>query len=162
VNHAGIAIGVVAVLVGLTLGSLMLASPEGINPAYPVWIALLAPLAFVFGGFLICAHALGQSVFVAITFRAVAFCLLVIVNWGAFFSDHIHCREALSFLGVAILARYPSEVDCKSSLRIIMGCIDALVLVLLTVLVWEKWQAVSASQRNEAYCVASNQEGGPM
>jgi len=138
VNRPGIAIGVVAVLVGLALGSLMLASPQGINPAYPIWIAMLAPLAFVCGGLLICAHALGQPVFVAITFRALAFCLLVIVNWGAFFSDHIHCREALSFLGVAILERYPSEVECQSSLRIIMGCLDAAVLVFLTVLVWGK------------------------
>ena len=116
----------------------MLAFPEGINPAYPVWIALLAPLAFVFGGMLVCAHALGRPAFVAVTFTALALCLLVIVNWGAFFSSHIQCRETLSFLGLAILERYPSEVECQTNLRIIMACLDAVVIVLLAVVVWRR------------------------
>jgi len=138
VNPAGIAVGVVAILIGLAFGSLMLASPEGLNPAYPIWIALLAPLAFVFGGMLVCAHASGRPGFVAITFSALAFCLLLIVNWGAFFSSHIQCRETLSFLGLPILEWYPSEVECRSSLRVIMACLDAVVLVLVAVLIWRR------------------------
>ena len=120
-NRAGIAIGVVAVILGLAFGSLMIVSPEGINPAYPIWVALLAPLAFVFGGLLVCAHALGGPAFVAITFRGFALCLLVLVNWGALFSTHIQCREAVSFLGLPILERYPSELECRAGLRVIMA-----------------------------------------
>jgi hypothetical protein len=138
VNPGGLALGVVAMLMGLALGSWMLASPEGVNPAYPIWIALLAPLAFVLGGALACAHAVGRPAAVAITFKAFALCLLLIVNWAAFFTSHIHCRETLSLLGVAILERYPSEIECRASLRIVTACLDTAVLVFVAMFVWRK------------------------
>ena len=137
-DRAGIAIGIVAILVGLAIGSLMIASPQNINPAYPIWIAFLAPLACVFGGLLVCAHALGRPIFIPIMFIGLALCLLVVVNWAAFFTSHIQCRETLSFLGLAILERYPSEVECRASLRIVMACLDAAVLVPVAVLGWRK------------------------
>lgn len=137
-NRVGIAVGVVAILIGLAIGSLMLVSPEGINPAYPIGIALLAPLAFVLGGSVVCAHALDGTTFVATMFKALALCLLVLVNWAAFFTSHIQCRETVSFLGVALLERYPTEVECQTSLRIIMACVDAVVLVLLAAFIWHR------------------------
>jgi hypothetical protein len=117
----------------------MFAFPEGISPTYPIWIALLAPLSFAFGGLLIIAHALGYSRFSALATKALALCLLVIVNWAAFFASHIRCREAISFLGVAILERYPSEAECRESLRLIMACMDSVVLVALLVFVWRRF-----------------------
>lgn len=138
-NRAGIPFGVFAILVGLGVGCLMVAFPEGVSPAYPIWIALLAPLAFVFGGLLILAQALDNPGFSALAVKALALCLLVIVNWAAFFAGHIQCRETLSFLGAAILERYPSEVECRESLRIVMACLDSVVLVALLAFVWRKW-----------------------
>ena len=57
----------------------------------------------------------------------VALCLLAIVNWAAFFTGHIQCGEAISFLGAAILERYSSEVECRNNLRIVVACIDTAV-----------------------------------
>ena len=138
-DRAGIPFGVVAILVGLGIGYLMFAFPESINPTYPIWIALLAPLAFAFGGLLIVAHALGYPSFSALATKALALCLLVIVNWAAFFASHIQCRETISFLGVAILERYPSEAECRESLRLVIACMDSLVLVAILVFVWRKF-----------------------
>ena len=138
-DRPGIPFGVLAILVGLGIGYLMLAFPEGVSPSYPIWVALLAPFAFVLGGSLIFAHAMGYPSFFALTVKAFALCLLAIVNWAAFFSGHIKCRVVVSFLGVAILQRYPSEVECQESLRIVIGCMDALVLVAVLVFAWRKF-----------------------
>ena len=138
-DRAGIPFGVFAVLVGLGIGYLMLAFPEGVSPNYPIWVALLAPLAFVFGGLLMLAHATGHPSASAFAVAALALCLLVIVNWAAFFTDHIQCRVIISFLGVAILQRYPSEAECRDSLRIVMACLDTLVLVPVLVFAWRKF-----------------------
>jgi len=138
-NAAGMAIGIVAIFSGVAIGVLMLAFPGGINPAYPAWIAILAPLAFVLGGVLACAHALGRPTLVAAAFSGFALCLLAIVNWGAFFSSSIQCLETVSFLGMEILQRYPSEVECRAGLRIIMAYLDAVVLIAVAVLVWRRW-----------------------
>jgi hypothetical protein len=139
VERSGVAIGILAIVIGLAVGYAMIAFPEGTNPAYPIWIALLAPLAFILGGVLICAHTLGRFSMVAIAFGALAFCLLAIVTWGAFSSSHIQCRETLSFLGLRILERYPNELECRAGLRVIMACLDAGVLVVLAVSAWHRW-----------------------
>jgi hypothetical protein len=137
-DRAGVVLGVLAILVGLALGYLMLAFPGNVNPAYPIWIALLAPLAFVFGGLLFGAHALGYPGVIAIAFKALAFCLLVLIHWGAFFSSGIECRETMSFFGVTVLERYSSEDECRASLRMIIVCSDAAIIVALAVLAWRK------------------------
>jgi hypothetical protein len=141
VARAGIALGIFAILVGLAIGYAMLAYPENLNPAYPRWVALLAPAAFVSGGLLACAHAAGRPGLVAMAFRILALCLLAIVNWGAVFSNHIHCRETVSFLGLALLDRYPSEVDCRDSLRVLVIGIDAAVLLVTAAFVGRKWMS---------------------
>ena len=45
-DRAGIPFGILTILVGLGIGYLMLAFPEGLSSDYPIWIALLAPLVF--------------------------------------------------------------------------------------------------------------------
>jgi hypothetical protein len=137
-DRPGLIFGIIAILVGLGVGYLMLAFPENTNPNYPAWVALLAPLVFVLGGILACAHALGAIRVVGFAFAALALCLLALVNWGAFFSDSVRCRQSVSFLGVELFARYPSEADCQAGLRLIMMYVDAIVLVVLALAAWHK------------------------
>jgi len=137
-DRATIPFGIVAVLVGLGSGCLMVGYPEGLNPAWPIWIALVVPIVFTLGGLLIIASGLGYPKLSGTMASVVALCLLVIVNWAAFFTNHIRCREAISFLGAAILERYPSEVECRDSLRIIVACVDTVVLIALVALAWRK------------------------
>ena len=137
-DRAVIPLGIVAVLVGLGSGYLMVEYPEGLNPAWPIWIALVVPIVFVLGGLLIIANGFGYSTFTGIMLAVVALCLVAIVNWAAFFTSHIQCRVAISFLGAAILERYPSEVECRDSLRILVACVDAVVLIPLVAFVWRR------------------------
>jgi|SRR5215472_6912896 len=137
-DRAVIPLGIVAVLIGLGSAFAMIEYPEGLNPTWPIWIALLAPIVFVLGGLHIIANGLGYPRFSGIMVTVVALCLLAIVNWAAFFTSHIHCREAISFFGAAILERYPSEDVCRDQLRIIVTCLDTVVLIPLIVFVWRK------------------------
>jgi len=142
VDRAVIPLGIAAVLVGLGSGYAMVEYPEGLNPAWPIWIALVVPVVFVLGGSLIIANALGYLRVSGIMVTVVALCLLAIVNWAAFFTSHIQCREAISFLGAAILERYPSEVECRDNLRIIVACLDTVVLIPLVTFIWRKLASV--------------------
>ena len=137
-DRAVIPFGIVALLIGLGSGYLIVEYPEGLNPAWPIWIALVVPIVFVLGGVLIVANGLGYPKFSGIMVTIVVLCLLAIVNWAAFFTSHIQCRETISFLGVAILERYPSEDVCRDQLRIIVTCLDTVVLIPLIVFVWRK------------------------
>jgi hypothetical protein len=141
-DRAGIPFGVFAIVLGLGLGYLMLAFPEGVSPGYPIWVALLAPLAFLLGGLLLIAHALGVPGFAAFAVKALALCLLAIVNWAAFFTSHVQCRVIVSFLGVAVVERYPNEVECQESLRIVMACMDLPILIVILAFVWRKFAGV--------------------
>jgi hypothetical protein len=137
-DRTAIPLGIVAVLVGLGSGYAMVAYPEGLNPAWPIGVAMIVPVVFTLGGLHIIAGGLGYSRYSGILLAVVAVCLLVIVNWAAFFTSTIHCRQSLSFFGISILERYPSEADCSDSLRIIIGAIDAFVLILLAAFVWRR------------------------
>ncbi|PWT86327.1 MAG: hypothetical protein C5B56_12640 [Proteobacteria bacterium] len=141
-DRAVIPLGIVAVLVGLGSGFAMVEYPAGLNPGWPIWIALIVPIVFVLGGLHIIANGLGYPKFSGAMLTVVALCLLAIVNWAAFFTNHIQCREAISFLGAAILERYPSEVECRDNLRIIMVCIDTVVLLPLLAFAWRKLASV--------------------
>jgi hypothetical protein len=142
-----IPLGIVAVLIGLGSGYAMVAYPEGLNPAWPIWMALVVPAVFVLGGLHIIANGLGYPKFSGTLLKIIALCFLAIANWAAFFTSHIQCREAISFLGVAILERYPSEVECRDSLRIIMACVDAIVLVPLVTFAWRKFAGIRSGPR---------------
>src|SRR5215468_7257053 len=98
-DRAVIPFGIVAVLIGLGSGYAMVEYPEGLNPAWPIWMALVVPLVFVVGGLLIIANGLGYPRFSGVMLTIVALGLLAIVNWAAFFTSHIQCRQAISFLG---------------------------------------------------------------
>ena len=141
-NRAAIPFGIVAVLVGLGSGYAMVEYPEGLNPAWPIWMASVVPIVFVSGGLLIIANGLGYPKFSGILVTVVALGLLAIVNWAAFFTSHIQCREAISFLGAAILERYPSEVECRDQLRIVVASLDTVVLIPLVVFGWRKLASV--------------------
>jgi hypothetical protein len=135
---ASIAMGIVSIIIGLASGYFLLVSPENINPEYPIWIAFLAPLVFLFGGLLIFAHAFNHPTFNKIMLSALALCLLVIVNWAAFFTSHIQGRVTISFFDIPILEQYLSEVESRANLHIIMACLDAVVLVVLIGFGWRR------------------------
>lgn len=133
-----IAMGVVSIFVGLVLAYVMLAFPEGISPAYPLAMALLAPLVFVSGGLLACAAVSGRRMLADITFGSLALGLSALVHWGAFSNSAIECRETVSFFGIALLERYPSEAECRSSLRRFLEGFDVVVLIALAAVAWRK------------------------
>ena len=133
--------GLVAVIVGLGCGYLMYAYPAGLNPAWPLWMAMLAPAAFVLGGVHLIATGLDRPRLAHAMVLATAACLLAIANWAAFFSTHVQCSETVSFLGVRILRRYPSNAECQLGLRVIMSCIDALILLPVVWFAWSRRQS---------------------
>lgn len=132
--------GIVALMVGLGSGFLMNAYPGGLNPAWPLWMAMLAPAAFIFGGMHMVAIGLGYSGGAQATMGALALCLLAIVNWAAFFTTHFQCMETVSFLGMSIFSRYPSDAECQSGMRMLVSGIDALILLPAVWFAWRKWQ----------------------
>jgi hypothetical protein len=137
--------GIVAVIVGFEIGYLMYAHPEGLNPAWPLGLAMLAPAAFILSGMHMIAAGLGYPGVANMMLLAVAVCLVAIVNWAAFFTTRIQCSETVSFLGVPVLSRYPSEAECRVGLRIIISCMDALILLPLLWFAWRKWQSRSVA-----------------
>lgn len=141
-NRDLILFGIVALIVGLGTGYLIYAYPEGLNPAWPIWMASLAPAVFALGGLHMVAGGLGYPRFSSVMLRAIAVCLCAIVNWAAFFTNHIQCLETVSFLGVAILDRYPSEMECRNGLRVIVACVDALIVLPSIAFAWRKLQNI--------------------
>lgn len=140
-NRALVAFGIVALIVGVGSGYLMYTHPEGLNPAWPIWMALLAPAVFALGGLHVIAAGLGQPRLSNAMLGAIVFCLWAIVNWAAFFTTHIQCRATISFLGAEIVERYPSELECRNSLRAIVAAIDALVVIAVGVSAWHRNRA---------------------
>lgn len=128
-NRAQVAFGVFTLIVGVGIGYLMYTNPEGLNPAWPMWMAMLAPAVFVLGGLHVIAAGLDRPRLSSLTLLAVVFCLGVIVHWAAFFTTHIQCLATVSFLGVAISDWQPSETECRNSLRVLVAVLDVLVVV---------------------------------
>ena len=102
---------------------------------------MLAASLFVFGGLLIIAETLHQTRLTIAMLRVILFYFWAIIHWAAFFTTHIQCRVAVSFLGVTIVGWYPSEMECRNSLRAIVGGIDALVVISVGVFAWQRYQA---------------------
>ena len=141
VNRALVAFGIVALIVGVGSGYLMYSHPEGLNPAWPIWMALLAPAVFALGGLHVIAAGLRQPRLSNAMLGAIAFCLWAIVHWGAFFTTHIQCLATVSFLGAEIVDWHPSEMECRNSLRAIVAVIDALVVIAAGVSAWHRYRA---------------------
>lgn len=137
-NRAQIAFGVFTLIVGVVVGYFMYAHPEGLNPAWPLGMALLAPAVFAFAGLHIIAAGLGQARLSSAMLVAIMVCLWAIVNWAAFFTTHIQCVATLSFLGAEIFDWYPSETECRNSLRVIVAVMDALVVIAVGVFAWQR------------------------
>jgi hypothetical protein len=138
---AQVACGLFTLIVGVGIGYFMYTNPEGLNPEWPIGMALLAPAVFVLGGVLIIADALQQTHLSIAMVRALLFCFWAIVHWAAFFTNHIQCRVTVSFLGAGIARWHPSEMECRNSLRALITCIDALVVIVVGVFVWQRYQA---------------------
>lgn len=137
-NRPLIPFGIVFLAVGLGIGYLMLSHPQGLNPSWPLGMALLVPAAFTLGGLHMVAQGLGYSSFSAAILKAIVICFVAIANWAAFFTARVPCRQTASFFGVPILQRYPSEMECRSSLQAIIGCVDAIALFIVIALVWRR------------------------
>lgn len=135
-----IAFGLFTLLVGVGISYLMYTHPEGINPEWPKALAFLAPSLFILGGVLIIADTLQLTRLAIVSIRAMLAVLWAIVHWAAFFTTHIQCRGAVSFLGAEIVRWYPSEAECRFSLRILIGSLDVLVLVAVGVFAWQRYQ----------------------
>ena len=139
-NRALVAFGIVTLIVGVGIGHLMYTHPEGLNPAWPLWMALIVPAVFVFGGLHLIAAGLGQPRLSSAMLGAIAFCLWAIVNWAAFFTPHIQCLATVSFLGAKIFDWHPSVTQCRNSLRVIVAVLDALVVVAAGSFAWQKYR----------------------
>lgn len=134
-NRALVAFGIIALIVGVGSGYLMYTHPEGLNPDWPLWMALLAPAVFALGGLHMIAVGLHQPRLSSALFGALFVCLWAIVNWAAFFTTHVQCLATLSFLGIPIIEWQPSEIECRNSLRAIVAALDILVVIAVGVLV---------------------------
>ena len=133
-----IGFGVLLLLLAIGVACLIVAHPEGLNPAYPLAVALLVPLAFALGGLHMVGAGAGRPAIARYTILAVALCLLAVVNWAAFFTPHVNCSLSLSFLGLKLLTRTPDDAACLGSLRAIMAGIDALILVPAAIWAWQR------------------------
>lgn len=136
-----VAFGLFTLIVGVGIGYFMYTRPEGLNPEWPLEMALIVPAVFVLGGFLLIAEALDQTRLSIAMIRAMLFCFWAIVHWAAFFTNQIQCRATVSFLGAVIAGWHPSEMECRNSLRIIIGSLDALVVMAVGVFAWQRYQA---------------------
>jgi hypothetical protein len=140
-KSAQVAFGLFTLIVGVGIGYLMYTRPEGLNPEWPVAMALLAPAVFVLGGLLIIAEALSQAGLSIAVIRTLLFCFGAIIHWSAFFTTHIQCRVTVSFLGAAMVGWYPSEMECRDSLRALVAGIDALVVISVGFFAWQRYRA---------------------
>lgn len=136
-NRPMIAFGMLTLIVGVGIGYLMYTHPEGLNPAWPLGLALLAPAVFVLGGLHVIATGLNRPRLSSAMLLAVIVCLWAIIHWAAFFTPNIQCVATVSFLGAKIVDWYPSERECRNSLRVIVMVLDALVLIAAGAFVWQ-------------------------
>lgn len=128
-DRALTAFGVVVLIIGVGTGYLIYTNPGGLNPAWPMWMAMLVPVGFALAGLHVIAAGLGRSRLSSAMLLAVVFCLWAIVHWAAFFTPRIQCVATVSFLGAGIAQWHPSEEECRNSLRVLVAGIDALVLI---------------------------------
>ena len=133
--------GIFTLIVGLGAGYFMYAYPEGINPDWPMAMALLAPALFVMAGLHVLAAGLGQPRLADAMIRGIVLCLWTIINWAAFFTTQIQCVVTVSFLGVSIFGWQPSEEECRTSLRAMIAMIDVLIVMVVGAFAWQRYRA---------------------
>jgi ABC-type cobalamin transport system permease subunit len=136
-----VAFGLFTLIVGVGIGYFMYAYPEGLNPEWPLAMAFVVPALFVLGGVLIIADTLQQTRLAIAMIRAIIFCFWAMIHWAAFFTTHIQCRVTISFLGAKIVGWNPSEMECRNSLRVLIGGLDVLIVLAVCVFAWQRYQA---------------------
>jgi hypothetical protein len=140
-NRPLIPFGALSLIVGVGTGYFMVTHPEGLNPHWPLGMALLAPAVFVLAGLHLIAAGLDRPRLANAMIQAIVLALLAIANWAAFFTKGFQCRATVSFLGARLAEWYPSEEDCRNSLRLLMGLLDALVVGLIGAFAWHRARA---------------------
>lgn len=133
--------GVFSVLVGLGMSYLMIRFPENLNPDWPLGAALIAASVFTLGGLHMIGSGLGKPRLSSGAILATVFCLVAVVNYAAYFTDHYQCRGSLSFLGLPVMRWYSTEEECRNSLRILMAGFDAFLLFVFGGAYWLKFRA---------------------
>lgn len=131
-----IAFGVIALAVGVGTGWLIVAYPKGLNPSWPIGMALLVPAMFALGGIHLLGQGFGYPKLAAASLRVIVVGFLAIGNWAAFMTARVPCRQTASFFGVPLLERYPSDAECRSQLRTIMVLVDGAVAFVFAALAW--------------------------
>jgi hypothetical protein len=137
-DRAPLGFGVAILLLGLGIGALMLWMPEGLNPNWPMGLALLAPGAFVLAGLHLVGSGLGYPRFSGVMLALIAIALWIIVNWAAFFTTQHGCVATVSFGGVSIFGWRPSEEACRMTLQMLVASFDGLLIVLILVAAWRR------------------------
>lgn len=132
--------GILALIIGLGAGYFMYTQPEGLNPDWPIWMALLAPALFVLAGLHMIAAGLNRPRLADAMIRALLVCLLAVVHWAAFFTTH-QCVVTVSFLGAKVFDWYPSEEECRRSLQALVASIDTLIIMVVGAFLWHKHRA---------------------
>jgi hypothetical protein len=140
VNRPLFAFGIVFLIVGVGSGYLMYTHPEGLNPDWPIGMALLAPAVFALGGLHLIAAGLGRPRLSNAMLGAIVFAFWAIVHWAAFFTT-FQCVATVSFLGAKLVEWYPSEMQCRDSLRTLVVVLDALVVTAVGVFAWYRSRA---------------------
>ena len=140
-DRAQIAFGIFTLIVGVGIGYFMVTYPEGLNPDWPLWMALVVPALFILGGVHIVADGLHQTRLSHLMIRAMVLCFGAIANWAAFFTTNVQCRATVSFLGIPLFSEQPSEVECRNSLRAIVAGIDLVVLATIGLFLWHRYRA---------------------
>ena len=79
-NRPLVAFGTVALIIGVGSGYFMYTQPEGLNPEWPIWMALLAPAVFTLGGLHMIAAGLDQPRLSIVMLRGILFCFWAIIH----------------------------------------------------------------------------------
>jgi hypothetical protein len=132
--------GFVFVVVGLGVGYLMYTQPEGLNPEWPLWLGMMAPAVFAFGGLFLMARALDCPRLSMMMLRILLLGFFGIFNWAAFFTTHMQCTDSVSFLGIELVRTIPSEEACRNGMRLIVGSIDLIIFLGLVAYAKKRWQ----------------------
>jgi predicted branched-subunit amino acid permease len=132
--------GVISLVVGLGSGYLVYTHPEGLNPEWPMGMALLAVSVFVFAGLHMIAIGLGYPRVSGIIIQVILLAFFGVFNWAAFFTTHYQCVETVSFLGFQIFSHVPSEESCRNGMRVIVGTIDVIIVLGLVAFAKQRWQ----------------------
>ena|SRR5450631_1543940 len=132
--------GFLFVVVGLGVGYMMYMQPEGLNPEWPLWLAMMAPAVFAFGGLFLMARALGFPSLSMMMLRVILLGFFGIFNWAAFFTTHYRCTETVSLLGIELLSYIPSEESCRNGTKVIVGTMDLLIFLGFVAYAKQRWQ----------------------